>query len=86
MSCGVKPGKGKHLFVASEFLRFPPRQIRYLRATSRQGFWADHKAGQTSELALRILHVRPIQDFASPHLPNFVSGDVFVGNASLLTD
>src|ERR1700686_4751574 len=42
----------KHLCVASEFSRFPSRQIRHLRATSKQGFWADDEAGQSSELAL----------------------------------
>lgn len=41
----------KHLFVATKFSRFPPRQIRYLRVTSTQGFWADREAGESSELA-----------------------------------
>jgi hypothetical protein len=36
-----------HLFVTSELSRFPPRQIRHLRATLNQGFWADHGAAQS---------------------------------------
>jgi len=37
----------KHLFVGSDFRRFPQCQITDLRATANQGFWAGHEAGQS---------------------------------------
>ena len=37
----------KQLFVGSEFRRLPPSQIRYLRATLSQGFWAGHEDSQS---------------------------------------
>ena len=61
-----------HHFVGSEFPRFPWRQIRHLRVTSNQGFWADHEAGPilTARMRIKAVLLRPL---AISHLASIIS-------------